>query len=48
MLSQTEGRGDVGGDFVVAAAEVLDERLAGGDSCAGAEAFQSGIGRSRA
>jgi hypothetical protein len=29
---QTEQRGHVGDDFVVAAAEVLQERMAGGDS----------------
>jgi Transposase domain (DUF772) len=31
----------VGGEFVVAAAEVLHERVAGGDSCGRAEAFES-------
>ena len=32
---------DFGGEFVVAAAEVLDERMTSGDSCGGAEAFES-------
>jgi hypothetical protein len=31
----------VGGEFVVAAAKVLHERVAGGDPCGGAEAFDS-------
>ena len=32
--------GDVGGEFVVAAAEVLDERVPGGSDPRGPEAFQ--------
>jgi transposase len=38
---QAERRWHVGGEFVVAAAEVLHERMAGGDSCGRAELFQS-------
>ena len=38
----------VGGEFVVAAVQVLHERVAGGDSCGRAEAFSPRIGRSRA
>jgi hypothetical protein len=33
--------GDVGGEFIVAAAEVLDERVPSGDDPRGAVAFQS-------
>jgi hypothetical protein len=38
---QAERRWDVGGEFVVAAAEVLHERVTGRESCRGAEAFQA-------
>src|SRR5829696_4557643 len=41
------GRG-FSGEFVVAAAKVLDEGVPGGDHCGGAEAFRLRIGRSRA
>ena len=40
--------GDVGGEFVVAAAQILDERVPGGDDPGGSVAFQPAHRRSRA
>jgi hypothetical protein len=45
-LAEPVAGGDVGGDLVVAVAEVLDERVPGGDDPRGPVAFQAAPGES--